>query len=206
MNYANYLLPYYNFIYCDLLHVFGWSPSVAAAPRWFDWPQDPAAAGLLRRWSRRLDTPERNSPHVPPTGFATNGHRRRWLSLCHSPDILLVGVAEEWYEREAGCYDCCCCVNALPLGFGCLPGTDCDHVLEEAGSCPCRWWGSKREVSPGHPQLRCHGHCLGHSYLEEEVSKLQRHKERKGRKTLSKGPKALCFTVVHLSNHLSGMS
>lgn len=154
------------FIYWGLLLVFGWLPYVAAAPRCSDWPRDPAAAGLLRRWSRRPDTPEQSNPRIPHTGSARSGHHRRWLVLYHSPDTLLAGEAGEWCEGEA-CYCGCCCVSGLLRGFGCPPGSGFDHVLEGAGFCPSQWWGSRMEGSPGRPLPRCHGHCLGHNWQED---------------------------------------
>lgn len=158
---------HYNFIYWDLLLVSGWLLFAVTAPRCFDSPRGPAAAGLLHQWSRRPDTPGLNNPCVPPTGRATNGRRRTWPVLCHSPDTHLVEVAEEQCEREAGCCGCCCGSAAL-RGSGYPPDSDCGRVLEEAGSCPCQWSGSRREASPGRPLPRCHGHCLGHIYGERE--------------------------------------
>lgn len=174
VNCANKLSPL-QFIYLDLLHVFGWLPSVAAAPQCSDWPQDPAAAGPLRQWSRKPDTQELSNPHVPPTKYVTSGHRRRWCVLCHSPDTPRVGVAEERYEGVAGYYGCCC-GNAFLPGSGCPLGSDCDYVLEEAGFCPCLWWGSRKEGSPGHLLPRCRGHYLGHSWGGRQKIKLNKRK------------------------------
>lgn len=137
-------------------------PSAAAAPRCSYWPQGPAAAERLLQWNRRPDTREPNNPRVPPTGRARSGRHNRWRVLCHSRGRPLVAVAWEPCEGEAGC-----CGSAPPPGCGCPPGSDCDHVLEEAGSCPCPLWGSRREENPGLPLPHCHGRCLGHIWRGE---------------------------------------
>lgn len=151
-------------VFWGLLLMFGSSPSAAAAaPRCSYWPQGPAAAERPHQWNRRPDTQEPNNPHVPPTGHARSGRHKRWHVLCRSRGRALDVVAWEPCEGEAGCCGCCC-GSAPPPGCGCPPGSDCDHVLEEAGSCPCPLWGSRREENPGLPLPHCHGRCLGHTW------------------------------------------